>query len=96
MASPAAVSTAVNNTTNAPYITEDQAKAIARENAGYAETDVQFVWVELTESTAGAEYKVEFLSGTKEYDYHIDAATGEIMSMAVSYTHLDVYKRQNQ
>ena len=64
-------------------ITEEQAKTIARENAGFAENEVQFVWVGLVQNISASEYKVEFLTvdGAKEYDYHIDAGTGEIMSM---------------
>lgn len=67
----------------AAAITEEQAKETARKNAGFAESEVQFVWVGLVQNDGASEYKVEFLTvdGAKEYDYHIDAATGEIMSM---------------
>lgn len=68
------------------YISEDQAKSIALQNAGLAESDVQFVWAKLEYDDGRAEYDVEFVrdmgNGTMdEYDYEIDALTGEILSM---------------
>ena len=68
------------------YIGEDQAKNIALQNAGLAEADVQFVWAKLEYDNGRAEYDVEFVrdmgNGTMdEYDFEIDALTGEILSM---------------
>ena len=63
------------------YITEEQARAAALEHAGVAEADAQFLSVRLDYDDGRAEYDVEFLHGTEEYDYTIDALTGEVLSM---------------
>ena len=63
------------------YITEEQAKAAALGHAGVAETDVQFLRVRLDYDNGRAEYDVEFIKGSEEYDYSIDALTGEVLSM---------------
>lgn len=68
------------------YIGEAQAKSIALQNAGLSEADVQFVWTKLEYDNGRAEYDVEFIqdmgNGTMdEFDYEIDALTGEILSM---------------
>ena len=55
------------------YITEEQARAAALEHAGVAEADAQFLSVRLDYDDGRAEYDVEFLHGTEEYDYTIDA-----------------------
>lgn len=85
-AAPAAASVsqpAPQPTAAAASITEAQAKETARKNAGFEENEVQFVHVGLVQNADVLEYKIEFLAanGTKEYDYHINAATGEIISM---------------
>lgn len=68
------------------YIGEAQARSAALENAGLAEADVQFVWTKLEYDNGRAEYDIEFVrdagNGTmEEYDYEIDALTGEILSL---------------
>ena len=63
------------------YITEEQAKAAALGHAGVAEADVQFLRVRLDYDNGRAEYDVEFIKGSEEYDYSIDALTGEVLSM---------------
>ncbi len=70
-----------NGVSDSAYITEEQAKAIALENAGLAEADTQYLHVRLDYDDGVAEYDVEFVSGADEYDYDIDAVTGEICSM---------------
>lgn len=69
---------------NSGYITEDQAKAAALEHAGLAESDLQWVNVRLEYEDGRAEYDVEFVrstdTGVEEYDYELDATTGEILS----------------
>lgn len=63
------------------YITEEQARAAALEHAGVAEADARFLSVRLDYDDGRAEYDVEFLHGTEEYDYTIGALTGEVLSM---------------
>ena len=66
--------------TPASGVTEDQAKAIALEHAGVAESDATFYRVEQDRDNGRNVYEVEFYSGTTEYDYEIDRDTGEIVS----------------
>lgn len=61
-------------------IGEEEAKRIALEHAGLAEADVTFVRVNLDWDDGRQEYEVEFYKDNTEYDYDIDAATGEIRS----------------
>ncbi|MFV0414026.1 MAG: PepSY domain-containing protein, partial [Oscillospiraceae bacterium] len=73
-----AVSTVVPSQNAADYIGEEKAKAIALEHAGLSGEGVTFVHVELDFDDGRFEYEVEFWSGNVEYDYTIDALTGEI------------------
>ena len=61
-------------------ITLDQAKKVALDNAGLKATDVTFVKEGMEIDNGRTQYEVEFYSGTTEYDYEIDAATGAIIS----------------
>lgn len=61
-------------------ITEEQAKEIAANHAGVAVADVTFHSVSLEEDDGRRVYDVEFYSGSTEYDYEIDASTGDILS----------------
>lgn len=62
------------------YIGEDAAKAAALEHAGLAETITTFIKAHLDREDGRIVYDVEFYSGTSEYDYEVDAFTGEIVS----------------
>ncbi len=73
--------TAVSATqSNQDYIGEEKAKAIALEHAGVSEGDANFVLSKFDMDDGVAEYEVEFWSESTEYDYEIDAVTGEIRS----------------
>lgn len=61
-------------------ISEEEAKKIALEHAGLTEADVTFVHVKLDRDDGRLEYEVEFYKDNTEYDYDIDANTGEILS----------------
>ena len=61
-------------------ITADEAKKIALAHAKLAQKDVTFVKVELERENNRLVYDVEFYSGNVEYDYDIDAVSGEIVS----------------
>lgn len=69
---------------NSEYIGEEAAKAAALVHAGLAESDLQAVTVKLEYEDGRAEYDVEFIrktdTGADEYDYEIDALTGDILS----------------
>lgn len=70
-------------------ITEADAKQIALSHANVSETDAVYMKVKLEREHGRDEYDVEFYAGNTEYDYEIDAVTGEILSYdydAESYT----------
>lgn len=60
-------------------ITEEQAKAKALSHAGLKESDVNFVKCKLDFDDGIRIYEVEFYSDNKEYDYEINAETGDII-----------------
>ncbi len=63
----------------AAQITQAQAKAIALEKAGLAEDQARKLEIELDREKGILIYEVEFQSGAYEYDFDINAATGEII-----------------
>lgn len=62
------------------YISNDRAKEIALADAGLKEADAVFLKVKLERDDGRYQYDVEFYSGATEYDYEIDATTGNILS----------------
>lgn len=68
---------------NSGYITEEAAKTAALNHAGLAEADLQAVRVKLDYDDGRTVYDVEFVrqadTGIEEYDYEIDAVSGEIL-----------------
>ena len=65
----------------ATAVTEEQARETALSHAGLTADQVTFVRSELDRDDGRLMYDVEFYtSDYKEYDYEIDAATGEILS----------------
>lgn len=61
-------------------ISEEEAKAIALKDAGLTEEEVSSIRVKMETDDGVQEYEVDFYAGDKEYDYDIDAQTGEIRS----------------
>ena len=61
-------------------IDETKAKEIALNHAGLTEADVSFVHVKMDYDDGRTKYDVEFYQGNTEYDYEIDATTGDILS----------------
>lgn len=81
-------------------IGEDEAKRIALEDAGISESNTSSLTVELDEDDGVVVYDVEFLvisdqSAVKEYDYEIDAATGEIRSLDHEAERITLYGGSN-
>ncbi len=66
--------------TSADYISEAEAKTIALTHAGLAESEVSHMLCKLEYDEGIAEYEVEFWDGTTEYDYEINAVSGDIRS----------------
>ena len=61
-------------------ITEADAKQIALNHAGVSESETERMRVKLGRDDGVQEYEVNFYVGNREYDYDINAATGEIRS----------------
>jgi len=62
------------------YIGEDAAKAKALADAGLTEADVTGLKADLDLDDAIVHYDVDFKAGGMEYDYDIDATTGDILT----------------
>lgn len=60
-------------------VTRDRAIELALHTAGLAREQVYDLSAELERELLGSYWEVEFESGGVEYDYHIDAATEEIV-----------------
>ena len=56
------------------------AKQIALNHAGVAETDTRAMELETDHDDGRTVYEFSWKVGTTEYDYEIDADTGEILS----------------
>jgi uncharacterized membrane protein YkoI len=76
----AALSTAGYAKASKAYIGKDEANVIALEDAALNEDDVTFFRTKLERDDGRTVYEVEFYSIDTEYDYEIDAYTGEIVS----------------
>ena len=62
------------------YIGEEAAKAAALKHAGLTENNVYGIKVKFDIDDGRAKYEVEFRSESTEYDYEIDAVTGNVLS----------------
>lgn len=60
-------------------LTDEQARQRALDHAKLSANNVTFLKTELDTDDGRSVYEVEFVSGQTEYDYEIDAATGEIL-----------------
>ncbi len=69
-----------NDINSNDYIGEDEAKSIALEHAAVSENEVSNISCHLDRDDRIVDYDVEFWVGNMEYDYEIDAVTGEILS----------------
>lgn len=63
----------------ADHIGMEKAVDIALADAKIARQDARKIDVELEHGRRGTVYEVEFKSGGWEYEYHIDAVSGEIL-----------------
>lgn len=71
--------------TSENYIGEASAKEKALAEAGLSESYISHLSVKFDHEHGRAEYEVEFYSGRTEYNYEIDAATGEIISSEIDH-----------
>ena len=72
---------------NSNSITEADAKNIALSNAGVSETDIIYITVKQDWDDGRAEYEVDFIAGGMEYEYEIDAASGNVISWEAEYVY---------
>ena len=68
-----------SSSSEAEKIGEDAALEIALKDAGLSESKVKRIKCELDYDDGRTEYEVEFKKGTTEYNYTIDAFSGEIL-----------------
>jgi hypothetical protein len=80
--SPPATNAAQNGT-----ITDAQAKQIALNHAGVTEADTSWLRAKLDWDDGRQHYDVDFVVGTREYEYEINATTGKVNS----YSNESVY-----
>lgn len=66
--------------TNGQYISRDEAKSIALGRAGISASQAVFKKAEFDFDDGRAVYEIEFFSGNLEYEFEIDASTGNILS----------------
>lgn len=77
-------------------IGEEVARATAVEHAGLTESDVTFIKVQQDRDDGRTVYDVEFYYDNTEYDYEIDAATGEIISYDRDIENYDIQAQIQQ
>lgn len=75
--------TAVPSGNSASDIGEDKAGEIALKDAGLTKEDAERFRIERDRDNGHFEYEIEFVNNEKEYDYTIDAATGDILEKSV-------------
>lgn len=68
------------------YISVDEAKSAAYAHAGVAESDVVYVETDFDSEHGVMVYEVEFYAGNVEYEYDINAQTGEVVKYAQQNT----------
>ncbi|MDO4808190.1 MAG: PepSY domain-containing protein [Coriobacteriales bacterium] len=73
-------STSTSASTTESYIGEEAAKTAALTHASVAQADAIGLKAELDLDDGAAHYDVEFTAGGVEYDYNIDAFTGDVLS----------------
>lgn len=74
------------NVSRADRIGEDRAKEIALNDAGVSSAEAKMMNVEFDYDDGAAVYEVEFIANNKEYEYEIDAVTGDILEKDVERT----------
>ncbi len=62
-----------------PSVDVEQAKNIAVSHAGFSESEVTFSKEELDYDDGKAVYEIVFYNGQTEYEYEVDAVTGDIL-----------------
>lgn len=80
-----AFKTSNGNPGETSYIGVEKAKELAASHAGYPVSELIFEKVELDRDDGFSIYEIEFYHGYSEYEYKINAVTGEIMEYDASH-----------
>ncbi len=75
------------------YLGDAKAKSIALEHAKIAESNATFLKIHLDHDDGRVVYDVEFYSGNTEYDYEIDAISGDIREYDKDIEYYSIPKR---
>ncbi|MDO5718089.1 MAG: PepSY domain-containing protein [Tissierellia bacterium] len=68
---------------NPDLLSQDELKKIVLDEAGVKESDINEYEFEYDEDDGRVVYEVEFIYQNKEYEYKVDASTGEIIEMEI-------------
>lgn len=82
-----------NNTSN--KITEEKAKEIALNHANLSQNDVTFIRSNIDYDDGFTAYDVEFYSNNQEYDYKIDANSGDIIEYDLDVENYAIQQTNN-
>ena len=63
-----------------------QATSIALKHAGLSAAEVSFTKAKLEKDDGLRKYEIEFIKGSTEYEYEIDAATGSVLEYDVEHS----------
>ena len=73
----------VANAAEEQMISKKKAKKIARKDAGLSKAEIDFTNIHLDYDDGRTEYEIDFHKGITEYEYTIDAYTGDILEKSV-------------
>lgn len=73
----------------------EKAQTIALNHAGVKAADAVFNKAKLDYDDGRAEYDIEFVSGNTEYEYDIDASTGEVISSSVETKNIEAPQKSS-
>lgn len=85
---------AVGNASDKAYIGVEKVKEIALAHAGLSEGDISFYRTDMDVERGVLVYEIDFYCGGYEYEFDIDARTGEVVKNKISQT-MDYYENPN-
>lgn len=86
---------AVGNASDKAYIGEEKVKEIALAHAGLSEGDISFYRTDMDVERGVLVYEIDFYCGGYEYEFDIDARTGEVVKNKISEA-MDQYENPAQ
>ena len=79
-----------NTSNNKTQLTKDEAFNYALKHAGVSRNEVKVKEIELDRDDGRLIYEIEFYTSNREYDYDIDAYTGQVLSMDYDIDGFDI------